>query len=552
MKENLFLKDKISNIPTSIILVFIFLLGICLYSGALSNDFVWDDEVLIIGNSQLHNNNNIFNFFLGPIHKEFPGHYRPLQMVSYKIDFSVWGLDPFGYHLTSILLHIFNGILVYVLAQFLFKNKLVSSFCGFIFLIHPALSECVNYISSRSNLIVLAFLLLSLISYLKNELSKNKIFFAISICLFIFSLFSNEISMAFPLFLILYELINKKKIKNSWLYLLILLFFIILRARIIPLDTHIDQLSGTPAFLTTLKIIFNYFKIMLLPVNLHKLWQVATIKKVFSLEFFIYALFVFSIIAMCKYLYRKNRASLVWVLWFILMILPVSQAKSLFYKLPNISEGWLYVPAIGLIYFIAYFLYKWIKSANRAMRVVFIFFMCFLFFIYGAFTIKQNKIWNNPVNLFNNILNYSGNYPPPDILYALGINYYKTGNYIQALDTFENAILEFKKFGENKKELFEIYNMMGNIYLELKLYKNAAEVLDKAIVISPSNSNNYYKLAVVYLMQNNTAKAVRECKKAIEIENKTQYIDLLKIIRVVENNIKANKQFNINIQTQFK
>lgn len=544
-------KYKLDNIPSCIIFFIIFLIGISLYANSLKNGFVWDDETLIQKNHFLQNN-HIIDFFSGPMHKEFLMYYRPLQMISFKFDFFIWGLEPFGYHLTNILLHIFNAMLAFVLAGMLLQNRLTSLLCAILFLIHPALSECVNFISSRSYLIVLFFFLLSIIFYIKNGESKNRTFFIISISSFVLSLFSHELAILFPAFLIFYELINNKKFKNAKLYFFILLAFVVLRFYIVPLESYKDKISNSIFFLTLPKIIFNYFKIIFLPINLHKLWQINTIKTVWGFEFLVYFLFIVGIMAMCRYLYKISRPLLTGMIWFMLMTFSWLHAVTPLYKFPVISEGWLYVPAIGIILIVSEFLSKCISSFNKIVKICAISLTCLIFITCILLTIKQNKIWNTNIAILSNIAKHDNK--QPYILFGLGKAYLGADDYTNALLAFNNALGEFKKFdtGKIKYYLTETYNYMATIFLKSNRYKEATAILESAIKIDPLNSKSRYKLAVAYLMQENIVQAKGECKRAIEIENNARYTVLLKIINSIENHIKSKERFTVTLKIIFE
>src|SRR5262245_40287565 len=83
---------------------------------ALNAGFVnWDDDLNFVNNAAYRGLgwNNIrwmfTTFHAGP--------YQPLTWISLAIDFTVWGMNPFGYHLTSVALHVANAVLFYFVTQ---------------------------------------------------------------------------------------------------------------------------------------------------------------------------------------------------------------------------------------------------------------------------------------------------------------------------------------------------------------------------------------------------------------------------------------------------
>lgn len=85
------------------------------------------------------------------------GYYRPVSGVSLLLDFQAWGLDPFGFHLTNVLLHALCVLVLVLVLLRLGLEARASLLCGLLFAIHPIHTESVAWISGRTD--VLAFLL---------------------------------------------------------------------------------------------------------------------------------------------------------------------------------------------------------------------------------------------------------------------------------------------------------------------------------------------------------------------------------------------------------
>ena len=94
--------------------LFIPLCAFAAFWPALGNDFVdWDDQVFLkdnyryrgLGAEQLRWAFTVFH----------EGHYQPLSWLTYGLDYLLWGMNPKGYHLTNMVLHAANALLVYLL-----------------------------------------------------------------------------------------------------------------------------------------------------------------------------------------------------------------------------------------------------------------------------------------------------------------------------------------------------------------------------------------------------------------------------------------------------
>ena len=95
--------------------------------------------------------------------------YAPLTIFSFLVDHSLFGQWAGGYHLTNILLHLFNTILVFLLVTRLTQNRLVGWATAAVFAIHPVQVETVVWISSRKGLMSGTFMLASLWYWLRKE-----------------------------------------------------------------------------------------------------------------------------------------------------------------------------------------------------------------------------------------------------------------------------------------------------------------------------------------------------------------------------------------------
>ncbi|HNW45585.1 MAG TPA: hypothetical protein PKI19_13880, partial [Elusimicrobiales bacterium] len=123
------------------------LLTAAVFFSSLSNRFVdWDDDLLLTGNPYFRGLDWahikwMFTSFLG-------GVYQPLSWLTYAADYSLWGMDPFGYHLTSLVLHALNAALFCLLSLRLLSLAwpepeagkdltLAAGFAALVFAVHP-------------------------------------------------------------------------------------------------------------------------------------------------------------------------------------------------------------------------------------------------------------------------------------------------------------------------------------------------------------------------------------------------------------------------------
>ena len=128
-------------------IAFLLVLGAVLYGNSLKTPFLWDEDALITHEPRVHTWSLFPEIFTRPFLTRSPGfalYYRPLITLSFRIDHMFWGFNPFGYHLTNLLFHLLNTLLVYFLFVRFFRNPTLSFFGAFLFLAHPAHVEAVK------------------------------------------------------------------------------------------------------------------------------------------------------------------------------------------------------------------------------------------------------------------------------------------------------------------------------------------------------------------------------------------------------------------------
>ncbi len=163
------LRDRIDNY-----IWFILLLAVVLaYANTPFNGFVWDDHQIIINNQVNRDLKNIYQIFTSAdvaFSDDKTPYFRPLNRFTYMLDYRLFELNPFWYHLENIFIHLANALLLfYLLSREVFKRVIPAAIAALLFAVHPANAEAVNFISGRNNVLAVFFVLLSLIFYLRGE-----------------------------------------------------------------------------------------------------------------------------------------------------------------------------------------------------------------------------------------------------------------------------------------------------------------------------------------------------------------------------------------------
>jgi len=144
----------------------------------LQNGFVeWDDQYNFLLNTSYRGLGwTQLRWMFTAFHT---GHYTPLPWITLGADYLVWGLDPFGYHLTNLLLHAANAIVVYLLALRLLGStvpgaaarprplRAAAALVALVFSLHPLRVESVAWATERRDVLCGLFYLLAVLVYLR-------------------------------------------------------------------------------------------------------------------------------------------------------------------------------------------------------------------------------------------------------------------------------------------------------------------------------------------------------------------------------------------------
>lgn len=137
------------------------------YWPALRGDFIWDDDYYVVNNAALRSFDGIQDIWLGILSPyTYPApQYYPMTFTSLWLDYRIWGLNPLGYHLTNVVLHVLCAWCVWGALRKLGVPG--AALAAFIFALHPMNVESVAWITERKNVLSTLFFLAALLVYLR-------------------------------------------------------------------------------------------------------------------------------------------------------------------------------------------------------------------------------------------------------------------------------------------------------------------------------------------------------------------------------------------------
>lgn len=386
------------------------------YSNIFSNVFLWDDRILIHNNQNLHDPSKHILFIrdfwaVDPINTGSP-YFRPLVSLLYIADFHIWGEeDPFGYHLTNILVHIIATVGVFYLVREIFGSSRFAFLSSLFFGIHPIHTESVTWIAGRTDLLMGAFFFWAMYFYAKFRNTDLKKYLYWSLTLFTFSILSKEVAVTFPLVIVFYDWCRQKNWKvifAQWktyaLFFAVIPAYTLLRIWALQGGNYVFTKSILREFLMgnffepIMKFVYSvlyYAYLSFWPFTLKARHVMPESYPLLSAHTLTAIVFVVLSIFVLIYLYRNHRTGFFFAGFFVLNVLLVA---NLFTIKDSFAERFAYLASLSACIAIPCIL-EWFDEKIKVKS--FFVTLCLLFLVlFGASTLERNTHWKNPLSLW--------------------------------------------------------------------------------------------------------------------------------------------------------
>ncbi len=197
---------------------------ICIiFSGTVRNGFIWDDDDYIYKNPLLTEPGGLAKIWKSYYSPKFnpqenTPQYYPLVFTTFYLEHKLWGLYPAGYHITNVLLHIANTILLLFVLRKLGFGWLISLITAAIFGIHPTQVESVAWATERKNVLAGLFYFSAFLCFLHFQDGAKIRYYIASLLLFVCALLSKTASVMLPVVLVLAAYLKERPIRKTIIY----------------------------------------------------------------------------------------------------------------------------------------------------------------------------------------------------------------------------------------------------------------------------------------------------------------------------------------------
>ncbi|HWY39636.1 MAG TPA: tetratricopeptide repeat protein [Chthoniobacterales bacterium] len=421
--------------------------GIVVHAPALQGQRIWDDQYLSHDNPFIKSPLLILEAFRHHLFLDsFSAHYRPIQNVSFIFDYYFWNTDEFGFHLTNTLFHAGSGILLYflvrqLLASLLFPNRAivvrqrverrlpwisnVSFLVAILWIVHPAHSAAVDYISGRADSLAFFFAAAGWLLFLKAEVTARRLIrlplYGLAATSGLFALLSREIACIWIVLFIAHLLCIEKGVvlrrRLAAVICCIALVGIYAGLRQLP-----EERSSAPAqagwsapvrAMLMARALGDYARLMVYPANLHMertivepgSWQSnADWRRTIGIEYLsVLGLLSFVILAYgaCKG-GPGHKVRIFGAAWFLVSYLPISNIVQLN---ATVAEHWLYLPSVGILIFLS----GWLIEMPRQWSGVITYAVVIAVIALSARSFIRSGDWSNDETFYKRTLAAGGN-----------------------------------------------------------------------------------------------------------------------------------------------
>jgi tetratricopeptide (TPR) repeat protein len=483
-----------------------------IYCKALKNGFAGlDDDLYIVNNPIIKDFSfssikTIFSTF-------YAGFYQPFVLLTYLVEYKLFGLNPLPYHLTNVLLHLINCWLVFKLSEQLSANKLTALIVCALFAIHPMHVESVVWVTERKDVLYTLFYLSSLLAYLNYCKSEFKLQqYSTTLLLFIAALLSKSAAVTLPVVLIAIDMYRGRKITLKSLlekvpFLLISLLWGIMTIASQKAEGSLFDISLIYSF--TQRIFFFTYSIAfyivkcISPLQLSAMHYYPEYDKALPWQYYVSLPFL---LLLGVYMLKKTAFRKELIFGFSFFLIAISVMLQLVPAGRTITaERFSYVSYIGLFYIVGQFI-SGIDKNELQNKAIGLFLLVLITF--SIITWNRIDVWESGETLFTDVLkNYPDNY---DAYCIRGLQKSNKGKPQEAIDDYNKAI-------QLKPTWAEAYNSRGLAHLQLNNATNAITDFSKAIAAEPrklQSAKSYMNRGLAYEQLGDHQSAALDFDKA--------------------------------------
>lgn len=486
----------------------------------------YDDDIYITDNEYVQKGFSL-DTILWAFTDTRSGNIHPLTWYSHMLDYQLFGGDAGKHHLVSVLFHVINSILVFLVFRRMTGRLWASAFVSAMFALHPLHVESVAWASERKDVLSTLFFLLTIRFYVQYTKNTRKKYFIAALFLFFLGLLAKPMLVTLPFVLLLLDYWPLRRIPGYFFkedsanethslpalrslviekipFFALSVFWSLVTFAVQQQQGAVKSLDAFPFHVRVANAIVAYISYIgktLVPTRLAVLYPHPGMPK--------FSVVVFSSVALLMvfwvgFKWRKERPWFMtgW-LWYAGTLVPVIGIIQVGHH--SLADRYTYIPLIGISIILAWGSAELAKKWNLSPKVLGIAgFSLILFF--SAFTYRQLGYWTDSITLFTRTIeitdkNYRIHYNLGNALSEKGQNEEATAHYLQAI----------RINPEYAPAYINLANALGN----QGKYEAAIPFYHEAISIDPDSAEAFRNLGLVMSFQGKMEEAIQYLQKAI-------------------------------------
>ena len=530
-------------------LLIVLALTFAAYVGTLGFEFVYDDTSQIAENHFIQSWRYVPRYFTehvwNHLYPNVPGnYYRPLFLLWMLINYTIFGPNPTGWHLTTVLMHLAATTLVYLLARRILKDQITAIVAALVFGLHPVHIEAVSWISGVTEPLLAVLLIPAFLLYLsRRELSlsrkseepaegkrdwkqRPRTWLAASLAFYALALLSKETAVVLPMIIFAYEWIFgategesgdarsqigqriRAAFKCTVPYLALTVIYMVVRTIVLKGIGH----ATTPLPLSTIiftwpSLLWFYLKLLIWPAGLSAFYDTPYVKSPGLWNFALPAAIVGAVIGLLILWSKRSRAVAFAAVLLGLPIMPLLNL-SVFPEGEIAHDRYLYLPSIGFSIIVAIALCR-IRAGRAtffgysAAQVVSALLLACLF---GLGTAYQNSFWANELLLYHRGVTIApgNNIAQNNLAKVLG----ERGMEAEAIEIYQMVLARKPDFWLSN------YNL-GYLYYKMDRFSEAEFWFRRAIELNSIDSEQHLYLGLTLLKMGRLDESASEIRRAI-------------------------------------
>jgi protein O-mannosyl-transferase len=509
----------------------IVVLAFLAYFPSLSGNFIWDDKNLYLTeNPIIKSADGLFRFCC----TTEPWDFYPVSNASLWIEWRLWEMTSIGYHVTNLILHIAEAILIWIILR---KLSIPGGFlAGIIFALHPVNVESVAWISQRKDMLAVLFFLLSILWYLKFDglarlrlaakqstahcpLSTANCFFWywLSILAFVFAMLSKGSVAILPVLLLGIVWWLRPLTRHDLLR--IVPFFAVAAALTVVnvwfqrhgSEVIIRNVDFVQRLLGAGGVVWFYFYKAILPLNLlfvYPQWHIESGNPLWWLP-----LSAVLIVTAILWLYRKTWSRPILIAWvfFCAALAPAMGFTDVFFmRYSLVADHYQHIALIPVIALLAAGFSLWRRKAQGAAYRTANTLAAAAVAILASLTCLQSAQYSDEITLYTATLEKNPN---------SWMVHNNLGIALSQLGQEEKALAEFEESLKLNPDFPQVHVNLGAALIHTDRRQEALEHFRQALKLKPDDPEAHYHLGNVALEEGRLQEAIDYFRQALSAKH---------------------------------